>query len=74
MIDVIHLFVQDDQVLLTNNECRYSLLVIKAFLETYRVVLYTQYLTSRFNICLIALQFLTGVTGTKIVLTGIEKL
>ena len=51
MIDVIHLFVQDDQVLLTNNECRYSLLVIKAFLETYRVVLYTQYLTSRFNIC-----------------------
>ena len=23
MIDVIHLFVQDDQVLLTNNECRY---------------------------------------------------
>ena len=51
VIDVIHLFVQDDQVLLTNNECRYSLLVIKAFLETYRVVLYTQYLTSRFNIC-----------------------
>ena len=51
VIDVIHLFVQDDQVLLTNNECRYSLLVIKAFLETYRVVLYTQYLTSRLNIC-----------------------
>ena len=51
VIDVIHLFVQDDQVLLTNNECRYSLLVIKAFLETHRVVLYTQYLTSRFNIC-----------------------
>ena len=29
MIDVIHLFVQDDQVLLTNNEC--TLLVIKVF-------------------------------------------
>ena len=51
MIDVIHLFVQDDQVLLTNNECRYTLLVIKDFLETYRVVLYTQYSTSGFNIC-----------------------
>ena len=29
MKDVIHLFVQDDQVLLTNNEC--TLLVIKVF-------------------------------------------
>ena len=33
MIDVIRLFVQEDQVLLTNNECKYTLLVIKAFLK-----------------------------------------